>query len=458
MKTRSSTGGSVRSGSERLSGSPDVDAEASTIRAQNGKRARRSQSRSTLNNSYRIDQLESNASEDERAVAPDPSLVMKLHPYDVDKREVDEGMGSELNQHRSSEDSAAVGVYECTCQLPLACPIVSYSFTNLQERNVDPTCSWSISPSQPERFRAHLQAHLRGEPFKCYECGLRTEYTLELTNHACEGERGRTIRRGRRNRGNEEDPRRRRRSTSSTESRIQATEVNQKAGPRPLSAYLQKRVALGFALRNSDPAASTSTLPPTVVKAKPGPKPKFKPALTPAPELPSTTSSSPTSAPDTSITNVELVPKRIRGRQPRSKTTTKATLLPTPRVTARVAARTPPSRIQPLATSSSSPAPMEEDDFDDDEDEDGLEEGEVVPEVLKKRPRPVIEMPKARGMLRGILGGPAEKYRDANGSNLYACPERDCDKMFRRMEHLKRHSKIHSKVRPFECICGRFFS
>ncbi|THU85413.1 hypothetical protein K435DRAFT_635855, partial [Dendrothele bispora CBS 962.96] len=43
----------------------------------------------------------------------------------------------------------------------------------------------------------------------------------------------------------------------------------------------------------------------------------------------------------------------------------------------------------------------------------------------------------------------------------YACPLLSCGRLFKRMEHLKRHLRTHTLERPFICPnqgCGKRFS
>ncbi|KAI9312020.1 hypothetical protein BX666DRAFT_1826003, partial [Dichotomocladium elegans] len=42
---------------------------------------------------------------------------------------------------------------------------------------------------------------------------------------------------------------------------------------------------------------------------------------------------------------------------------------------------------------------------------------------------------------------------------LFTCPLNSCAKLFKRLEHLKRHLRTHTMERPYLCsLCGKRFS
>ncbi|CAJ0637836.1 2533_t:CDS:1, partial [Entrophospora sp. SA101] len=41
----------------------------------------------------------------------------------------------------------------------------------------------------------------------------------------------------------------------------------------------------------------------------------------------------------------------------------------------------------------------------------------------------------------------------------YPCPLQSCGRLFKRLEHLKRHVRTHTMERPYSCsVCGKRFS
>lgn len=53
-------------------------------------------------------------------------------------------------------------------------------------------------------------------------------------------------------------------------------------------------------------------------------------------------------------------------------------------------------------------------------------------------------------------GSPAPVSKDAE--KQHECSFRGCAKMFRRLEHLKRHERSHTQERPYGCdVCGKWF-
>ncbi|OAD05327.1 C2H2-type zinc finger transcription factor, partial [Mucor lusitanicus CBS 277.49] len=42
---------------------------------------------------------------------------------------------------------------------------------------------------------------------------------------------------------------------------------------------------------------------------------------------------------------------------------------------------------------------------------------------------------------------------------VYTCPLPQCGRLFKRLEHLKRHFRTHTLERPYSCnMCGKHFS
>ncbi|KAI7901261.1 uncharacterized protein BX663DRAFT_407835, partial [Cokeromyces recurvatus] len=48
---------------------------------------------------------------------------------------------------------------------------------------------------------------------------------------------------------------------------------------------------------------------------------------------------------------------------------------------------------------------------------------------------------------------------DSNQAKTHVCPVTQCQQRFKRLEHLKRHMRIHTQERPFSCpSCQKAFS
>ena len=63
----------------------------------------------------------------------------------------------------------------------------------------------------------------------------------------------------------------------------------------------------------------------------------------------------------------------------------------------------------------------------------------------------------------GEYDGMAAEAADgsADAGTRHTCPAPGCGRVFRRLEHLRRHSAAHAGVRPYACIhprCGKRFS
>lgn len=83
------------------------------------------------------------------------------------------------------------------------------------------------------------------------------------------------------------------------------------------------------------------------------------------------------------------------------------------------------------------------------------------PELQILHPQPpyhVVRPLKKRSMPGGV--GPIRPTASSQARS-YVCPVKECGRVFKRSEHLKRHSRTHSGERPFECPidgCGKRFS
>ncbi|KAI9479377.1 hypothetical protein BX667DRAFT_496025 [Coemansia mojavensis] len=61
----------------------------------------------------------------------------------------------------------------------------------------------------------------------------------------------------------------------------------------------------------------------------------------------------------------------------------------------------------------------------------------------------------------GRKAGCTDRFSDLSGSRPYRCGKRNCNAVFKRPEHLKRHILVHTQERPFHCKaqgCGKRFS
>ncbi|KAF9991598.1 homeodomain transcription factor ste12 [Entomortierella chlamydospora] len=96
-------------------------------------------------------------------------------------------------------------------------------------------------------------------------------------------------------------------------------------------------------------------------------------------------------------------------------------------------------------------------DFDQDSSDrylDGAHKGNGYPGGFHDSSRPLHHHGSSSiSSMQSIHGG------SSNSSRSYACPVQPCGRLFKRLEHLKRHWRTHTLERPYACnICSKRFS
>jgi hypothetical protein len=299
----------------------------------------------------------------------------------------------------------------------------------------------------PERFRSHLRCHLLGKPFKCYECGT---VSVDVPSQNLHSKSHRAIRGSTKSNGVEETRGSKRRRNESPE----GTTIPSKPRLQRLT-YHQRNLAVQEALSQLEPTSRFTASPPPeplrlappdreTVERKPFERKPvertyddFSSSEEEFHHFPPVARRAPNTQPDATVTREKST--KIRGRQPQRR----------------------PLALTPLQLSGATPA------FADAiADPIPLPNPPLSP-VVRERFASIgsssssMSPPPPDSPDAGLPPSRPEKFITSDGTKLYCCSVADCQKMFRRMEHLKRHSKIHSKVKPYQCpyaSCGKFFA
>jgi hypothetical protein len=82
----------------------------------------------------------------------------------------------------------------------------------------------------------------------------------------------------------------------------------------------------------------------------------------------------------------------------------------------------------------------------------------VLMELIDAAPR-ISKVKRSRALTERPSAEPDASTDGERSEKVFTCPFRFCSRPFRRLEHLKRHVRTHTRERPFECRhCSRAFS